>query len=61
MCSIQLVINLEKYSEEDDVVRNLIDRKVRVVRARAKIEEAGTLYTRSTVYEGSGRKSKLMY
>ena len=37
MLSIQLVINLEKYSEEDDVVRNLIDRKARVVRARAKI------------------------
>jgi hypothetical protein len=32
-----LVVNLEKYSEEDDIVRNLIDRKGRVVRARARV------------------------
>lgn len=33
-----LVVNLEKYSEEDDVVRNLIDRKTRVMKARTRIE-----------------------
>lgn len=53
--------NLEKYSEEDDIVRNLIDRKVRVVKARAKVEDTGVMMTRSTGYEGSGRKSKLGY
>ena len=53
---------MEKYSEEDDIVRNLIDRKARVVKARAKVEEAGVHLTRTTSYvEGSGRKSKLMY
>ena len=58
----QLVVNLEKYSEEDDVVRNLIDRKTRVIKARTRIEEVGNqTMTRATVYEGSGRKSKLMY
>ena len=31
-------MNLEKYSEEDDIVRNLIDRKGRVVKARARVE-----------------------
>ena len=55
------MINLEKYSEEDDVVRNLIDRKARVVKARAKIEDAGAMMTRTVIYEGSGRKPKLMY
>ena len=57
------MINLEKYSEEDDLVRNLIDRKTRVIKARAKIEDAGAMMTRTTLYavEGSGRKSKLMY
>jgi hypothetical protein len=55
------VVHLEKYSEEDDIVRNLIDRKTRVLKARSKIEEAGVMMTRTTVYEGSGRKSKLMY
>lgn len=42
-------------------MRNLIDRRARVVKARAKVEEVGVMMTRSTGYEGSGRKSKLMY
>lgn len=52
---------MEKYSEEDEIVRNLIDRKARTLKARAKIEEASLMITRSTAYEGSGRKSKLIY
>lgn len=52
---------MEKYSEEDEIVRNLIDRKARVLKARSKIEEASLMITRSTGYEGSGRKSKLIY
>jgi hypothetical protein len=56
------VINLEKYSEEDDIVRNLIDRKPRVLRARARIEEAGAHLMKTTYIEsGSARKSKLNY
>ena len=59
---MQLVVNLEKYSEEDDIVRNLIDRKGRVVKARARVEQAGVHFTRTTGYvDNSGRKSKLMY
>jgi hypothetical protein len=57
------VINLERYSEEDDIVRNLIDRKGRVLRARARIEEAGSMLIKTTTYveSGSGRKSKINY
>jgi len=57
-----LVINLERYSEEDDIVRNLIDRKGRVLKARAKVEDAGVMLTRTMVYsDGSARKSKINY
>lgn len=55
------MINLERYSEEDDIVRNLIDRKARVLKARAKVEDAGVMLTRTIVYDGSARKSKLNY
>lgn len=55
------MINLEKYSEEDDIVRNLIDRKARVLKARNRVDEAGSLLSRTSHHEGSGRKSKLMY
>ena len=55
-------MNLERYSQEDDIVRNLIDRKGRVLKARAKVENAGALLTKTTMYvDGSGRKSKLNY
>lgn len=43
------------------MVRHLVDRKARVMKARAKVEEVGVMMTRTNVYEGSGRKSKLMY
>ena len=44
-------------------MRNLIDRKNRVIKARGKIEEVGSHFARTTsmYVEGSGRKSKLMY
>ena len=44
-------------------MRNLIDRRARVVKARSRVEEAGAHFTRTTsVYvDNSGRKSKLMY
>ena len=53
-------MNLEKYSEEDDIVRNLIDRKARVIRVKARVDEAGGLL-KTTNYEASTRKSKLNY
>jgi CelD/BcsL family acetyltransferase involved in cellulose biosynthesis len=37
------VAELERYSAEDDVVRNLIDRKARVFRSRARVEEVGKI------------------
>ena len=55
------MLHLEKYSEEDEIVRNLIDRKHRVVKARVKIEDANVLVIKTTGYDGSGRKSKLNY
>lgn len=42
------------------MVRNIIDRRARVVKARARIEEAGNML-RTTQIEGSARKSKLVY
>ena len=33
-----LVINLERYSQEDEIVRNLIDRRNRVIRAQARVD-----------------------
>lgn len=33
----QLLVELERYSAEDEVVRNLIDRRPRVLRARARV------------------------
>ena len=41
----ELLINLEKYSEEDDVVRNLLDRKNRIARSRAKVDDAHLMST----------------
>lgn len=32
-----LVINLERYSQEDEIVRNLIDRRNRVIRSQARV------------------------
>jgi hypothetical protein len=44
-------------------VRNIIDRRPRVLRARARIEEASTHLIKTTSYieTGSARKSKLNY
>lgn len=43
-------------------MRNIIDRKGRVIRARARVEEAGTMLVKSSYVEvGSGRKSKINY
>jgi hypothetical protein len=55
-----LVINLEKYSEEDEIVKNLIDRKLRVVRARDRIDEAAASI-RSSNLETSTRRSRIGY
>ena len=51
-------MNLEKYSEEDDVVINLIDRKKRVMFCRSKVDEANGLLSRTTIRESP---SKIYY
>jgi hypothetical protein len=64
-----LVINLERYSQEDEIVRNLIDRRNRVIRAQNRVDEVSKLnFTRATLSStgyASGyspvRKSKLAY
>lgn len=58
---MQLVSHLERYSQEDERVRILIDRRARVVRARDRIEDAAGLMNRSGK-EGAIRKSsKLVF
>lgn len=64
-----LVLNLERYSQEDEIVRNLIDRRNRVIRAQSRVDEVSKLsYTRATLTStgyASGyspvRKSKVVY
>ena len=64
-----LVINLERYSQEDEIVRNLIDRRNRVIRAQSRVDEVSKInFTRATLTStgyGSGyspaRKSKVVY
>lgn len=58
------MVELERYSAEDEIVRALIDRKARIIRARARVEEVVKISrvtaaspTRSPLI----KKSKIIY
>ena len=44
-----IVIQLERFSEEDEEVRRLIDRKPHVQRVKSRVEETGILLNRTSV------------
>jgi hypothetical protein len=43
-----IVLQLEKFSEEDEEVRRLIDRRAHVQRVKGRVEESGILLNRTT-------------
>lgn len=47
LLNTQLLAELERYSSEDETVRQLIDRRPRVLRAKARVDETVSL-TRTT-------------
>lgn len=59
------MLNLERFSEEDEEVRRLIDRRGTVQKMRGRVQEAGSLLNRTTVSTNADRspfkRSKVLY
>ena len=60
-----IVLNLERFSDEDEEVRRLIDRRGTVQKVRSRVQETGSLLNRTTVSTNADRspfkRSKMIY